>query len=108
LLNADVERKPAVQSLIEQKNALLVDVRSPGEFAAGHIAGAINVPLDRLPQEVAQTLPEKNQPLVVYCLSGARSGVAVQWLQQNGYAQAVNGGGVSALALQLGRTVQRL
>jgi rhodanese-related sulfurtransferase len=51
LLNADVERKPAVQSLIEQKNALLVDVRSPGEFAAGHIAGAINVPLDRLPQE---------------------------------------------------------
>ncbi|MDD2608426.1 MAG: rhodanese-like domain-containing protein [Giesbergeria sp.] len=93
---------------MEQKNSLLVDVRSPGEFAAGHLAGAINLPLDQLTQAAAHALPDQNQPLVVYCLSGARSGIAVQWLQQNGYAQAVNGGGISALALQLGCAVQRL
>lgn len=97
-----------MQNQIDVENCLLVDVRSPGEFAAGHVAGAINVPLDRLTQEAAHTLPDKSQPLLVYCLSGARSGMAVQWLQQTGYAQAVNGGGVSTVALQLGRAVQRL
>ncbi len=97
-----------MQSLIEEKNGLLVDVRSPGEFAAGHVAGAINLPLDQLADNVARALPDLHQPLLVYCLSGARSGVAVQWLQQMGYTQAVNGGGVSAVALQLGRALQRL
>ncbi len=97
-----------MQSLIEEKNALLVDVRSPGEFAAGHVAGAVNLPLDQLAENAACALPDLHQPLLVYCLSGVRSGVAVQWLQQMGYTQAVNGGGVSAVALQLGRAVQRL
>lgn len=91
-----------------QENWALVDVRSPGEFAAGHVPGSINVPLDRLEQELAVLFPDKDKPLLVYCLSGARSGMAVQWLQQIGYHQAVNGGGVGAVALQLGRNLQRL
>lgn len=94
--------------LIDKENCLLLDVRSPGEFAAGHVAGAINLPLDRLTQEVSVHCPDKEQPMLVYCLSGARSGMAVQWLQQTGYAHAVNGGGVSAVALELGRPIQRL
>lgn len=59
-----------------QENWALVDVRSPGEFAAGHVPGSINVPLDRLEQELAVLFPDKDKPLLVYCLSGARSGMA--------------------------------
>lgn len=97
-----------MRDLIDKENGVLLDVRSFGEFAAGHVAGAINLPLDRLTQEVSALCPEKEKPLVVYCLSGARSGMAVQWLQQTGYTQAINGGGVSTVALQLGRPIQRL
>lgn len=97
-----------MQGFIEQENSLLVDVRSSAEFAAGHVAGAINLPLDQLADSATDALPDLHQPLLVYCLSGMRSGVAVQWLQQMGYTQAVNGGGVSTVALQLGRAVQRL
>ncbi len=97
-----------MQNRNDQEKWALVDVRSPGEFAAGHVAGAINVPLDQLEQSLAGLFPDKDQPLLVYCLSGARSGMAVQWLQQIGYKQAINGGGVGAVALQMGRALQRL
>lgn len=70
----------------------IVDVRRPDEFAQGHIAGAILMPLDGLPQTFSK-LP-KTGKLIVYCRSGHRSGQAVQFLQQHGYKNAVsmNGG----------------
>lgn len=86
---------------------LVVDVRSPGEFAAGHVAGSINLPLDSLAQQAAPALPHRDQPMVLCCLSGARSGMAVQWLRTQGYSQVSNGGGVSSVALQLGRPIER-
>lgn len=85
---------------------LVVDVRSPGEFAAGHVAGSINLPLDRLAQQARTALPQRDQTLVLCCLSGARSGMAVQWLRSQGYSNAVNGGSVGSVALQLGRRVE--
>ena len=86
---------------------VLVDVRSPIEFASGHVQGAINLPLDRFTTDAPALLPEKAAPLVLYCVSGARSEMAAQWLRQLGYTQVTNGLSVGAVALQTGRSIQR-
>lgn len=71
---------------------VLVDVRQPDEFAAGHIEGAVLMPLDTLEANLSR-LP-KNVKLVVYCRSGHRSAKAVSILMTHGYERAVslNGG----------------
>lgn len=63
--------------------ALLVDVRSPGEFAGGHLAGAINVPVGEMGSR-AKDLVKKGKPIVVYCASGMRSGAAAAQLKSAG------------------------
>jgi rhodanese-related sulfurtransferase len=71
--------------LINQEKALLIDVREPDEFAAGHAAGARNVPLGAI--DGAKGLPSnKAQPLVVLCASGSRSTRAVAMLRKAGYS----------------------
>ena len=79
---------------------LIIDVRSPQEYATGHIRGAINVPYDRIAQQIG-TLDglEKTTPILLYCLSGARSAVACSILAQLGFSDVVNGGSLSALLL---------
>ncbi len=86
---------------------LLIDVRSPGEFASGHLAGAINVPLDQLQHRIGRTVPDVATPLLLYCASSARSAFACGLLQQLGYTQVSNGGGVGLLAMQLQRAIVR-
>lgn len=85
---------------------LVVDVRSPGEFANGHVEGSINLPLDAFMEQAPAALPDRNAPLVLCCLSGARSGMAAQWLRSQGYSQVSNGGAVGTVALQLGRRIE--
>lgn len=68
---------------LKTAGALLVDVRGPDEFARGHVAGALNIPLERLDAEVG-TLKER--PVLVYCHSGARSQIATHKLGQYGIA----------------------
>jgi len=70
------------------KKFVLVDVREPGEFSAGHIEGATLIPLGTLSGEFAR-LP-KDVPLVVYCRSGHRSAKAVAFLLAHGYGKAVS------------------
>ena len=96
-----------MRSATQPPHPLVVDVRSPGEFASGHVAGSINLPLDSLTQQAATVLPQRDLPMVLCCLSGARSGMAVQWLQAQGYSQVTNGGGAGSVALQLGRPIVR-
>ena len=62
----------------------LIDVRTPEEFASGHIAGAINIAVDTLDQHLSEV--PKDQPVVVYCHSGNRSYVACRILAQYGYS----------------------
>lgn len=88
-------------------NALVIDVRSPGEYASGHVQGAINLPLDRFAQEIGHVAPDKSMPVMMYCLSGIRSGGACRLMQQLGYQQVVNGGSVGAVALKLNRSIER-
>lgn len=70
--------------------AFLVDVRTPAEFAAGSVKGAVNIPLDRVRQQLAQFKGKKH--IVVFCRSGNRSGQAKAILEQNGFQQVWNGG----------------
>jgi phage shock protein E len=64
--------------------AHLVDVRTPDEFMAGHIPGAVNIPLQELEHRLRELEP-KGQPVVVYCRSGSRSGSAARLLESAGY-----------------------
>jgi rhodanese-related sulfurtransferase len=65
--------------------ARLVDVRTPGEFAAGHIPGAINIPVQQLESRLGELEP-KDTAIVVYCRSGSRSGNAAGMLKNAGFA----------------------
>lgn len=87
-------------------NAVLVDVRTESEFNAGHIAGALSIPLNRIHLEIAQAVPDRATPLLLYCRSGARSGSACTILHKMGYEQVANGGGMDGLSLSLHRTAR--
>lgn len=77
-------------------NTTIVDVRTLEEYAVEHIPSAINIPLDQVAQRINE-FKEMPQPIIVYCRSGNRSGIAVSILKQNGIADAVNGGGLDDL-----------
>ena len=77
-------------------NTTIVDVRTPEEYAVEHIPSAINIPLDQVAQRINE-FKEMPQPIIVYCRSGNRSGIAVSILKQNGIVDAVNGGGLNDL-----------
>ncbi len=84
--------------LINREDALVVDVRDPGEYGAGHILGAKNMPLSRIEDGGAELAPKrKDKPVIVYCDSGNRSAKAAAALRSKGYARAVNlSGGLGA------------
>lgn len=84
----------AAVQLINREKAVVVDVCEPAEYAVGHVAGARNVPLGRLEQQLAATVKNKALPLVLVCQSGARSGRAVALAKKLGYenAQSLAGG----------------
>jgi len=83
-----------IKQILEDGGALL-DVRTPQEFAGGALPGALNVPLNGIPN-VLETLP-KDQPVLLYCRSGARSGMAQRFLAQEGF-DAHNIGGYAQFA----------
>lgn len=77
----------------------IVDVRTPEEFSEGHVSGAINIPLDQVQQRL-QEFKEMPTPIVAYCRSGNRSGMAVSLLKQNGINDVINGGGLDDMLQQ--------
>jgi rhodanese-related sulfurtransferase len=81
----------AAEALAYLKNgALVIDVRSPGEFSSGHLAKAINIPLDEIESALPKRVKDKNQVLLLHCASGMRSGMAKCKLKGMGYASAYN------------------
>ncbi|MDD5308036.1 MAG: rhodanese-like domain-containing protein [Deltaproteobacteria bacterium] len=74
-----------------QAGALIVDVRSPGEYADGHYDGAINIPVDELDARLAELGP-KDRAVVVYCRSGHRSAKAKARLDAAGFTDVTDGG----------------
>ncbi|MGF2412044.1 rhodanese-like domain-containing protein [Ferruginibacter sp.] len=75
---------------IINEGAFLVDVRTPGEFAEGHVKGSVNIPLDRVLNELVQFKDKKN--IIVFCRSGGRSSQAKAILEQNRISNVINGG----------------
>ena len=73
---------------------LLVDVRTPEEYASGHIAGSVNIPVQELGNRLAEV--SKDQPVVVYCRSGNRSAQAASILESAGYTGVYDLGGIGA------------
>jgi phage shock protein E len=64
----------------------VVDVRTADEFASGHVPGAVNIPYDQLPGRAAEIGPPST-PVVLYCRSGRRSGIAIDALQKAGFSK---------------------
>lgn len=73
------------------RGAIIIDVRTPQEFATGNIKGSINIPISVLLHKVAGL--DKDKPIIVYCASGARSASAKAFLKHQGFTEVHNGGG---------------
>lgn len=86
-------------ALAHLKNgALVIDVRSPGEFNSGHLLNAINLPLEKIETALPLRVKNRNQLLLLHCQSGMRSGIAKRRLTGLGYVNAFNLGSYARAA----------
>ncbi|MBS1647007.1 MAG: rhodanese-like domain-containing protein [Bacteroidetes bacterium] len=74
-----------------EKGAVIIDVRTKGEYAGGHLNNSINIPLNQL-AEVSKKVKNKEQVIITCCASGMRSASAKVSLKAQGYTQVYNGG----------------
>lgn len=91
--------KTDYSQLIKQ-GAVIVDVRSKGEFNGGHIKGSKNIPLNSIGQNLKK-VGDKNKPVITCCASGMRSASAKNILEAAGFTQVHNGGGWRTLQNKL-------
>ena len=84
----------AVNMMAQETGYIILDVRRPDEFAAGHIPNAINVPNESIGTDEIPELPNKDQLIMVYCRSGRRSKEASEKLVKLGYTNIVEFGGI--------------
>lgn len=92
------DRDPALAHKLVSEGAVLLDVRTPEEFASKHIDGAVNVPVDELETRKAEidklTGGDASKPIVVYCQSGGRAAQAKDALVSAGHTKVTNLGGI--------------
>jgi phage shock protein E len=81
------------------ENATIVDVRTPQEYAQGHYPGATNIPLHEVSLRIGE-FKNMQQPIVMYCRTGNRSGMATAILKQTGVSEVYKGGGLDELLQQ--------
>ena len=101
-LGGKVDKQADLAELIAA-GALLVDVRTPREFAGGHVKGAINIPVSSIAAGIQKKAKNKSKPIIVYCHSGARSGAAKKALLGAGYTNVVNAGSLHRIRGILGK-----
>ena len=80
-----VEAEIVKQAIEKTEACVILDVRTTGEFSRGKLQGSINCSVEQIGQSVESLIPNKKQKIYVYCLSGARSSVAVETMLQLGY-----------------------
>ena len=100
LLAACQDAQPPVDEGMLAKissGALIVDVRTPEEFAQGHFPGAINIPHEQIVEGLRSRQIEASEPVILYCRSGNRSGKAERALHAEGYVSARNAGSLDNL-----------
>jgi phage shock protein E len=86
--SGQISAKDALEKL--KVGALVIDVRSAGEFSSGHLPMAINIPLDEIETVLPSRVKDKSQVLLLHCQSGMRSGMAKSKLNGLGYTNAFN------------------
>jgi rhodanese-related sulfurtransferase len=79
-----------------KKGAIILDVRTKGEYQTGHIKGSVNIAVDSLNKNLSK-LSNKNKPIITCCASGMRSSSAKRILKSNGYTEVYNGGAWNSL-----------
>lgn len=91
-----------IQEIINNKNTVIIDVRTASEYRVSHYPGAINIPLDELPKHLNQ-LKTNNNPILLYCRSGNRSGIGMNFLHQQGLQEVYNVGGLNDMLFYLNK-----
>lgn len=89
-----MESVPSVGVNELNENTRILDVREDYEWEAGHIAGAVHIPVDEVPERIDELDPDED--LHVICRSGGRSSRVTQWLAHNGYSAVNVSGGMGA------------
>lgn len=96
LKGRNTERAPASSAMVVSPeddaahDVVLVDVRTPEEYCAGHKEGALNIPVDEVEQLAPQLLPDKNAVILLYCRTGKRADKAMETLRKMGYSHLEN------------------
>ncbi len=83
-----------------KEGAIIVDVRTSGEYNSGHIKGSVNIPVDKIANNAAK-LKAKKKPIITCCQSGSRSAMAKSILKGNGITDVYNGGPWSRLRAKI-------
>lgn len=86
----DISQTELMQRIKANQAGLILDVRSPQEYAEGHILGAINIPHDQLSSRLAEIGSYKGKEVVLYCASGGRVGIAAKTLQPAGFSKLLH------------------
>lgn len=96
LKGRNTEHAPASSAMVVSPeddaahDVVLVDVRTPEEYRAGHKEGALNIPVDEVEQLAPQLLPDKNAVILLYCRTGKRADKAMETLRKMGYSHLEN------------------
>ncbi len=99
-IHEESSKEEAMSVSNEQANEngpIVIDVRTPQEFAMGAYPDAVNIPLDDLTTRYDELGEDPNRDITLYCASGARSAYAQRFLMQVGYQNVKNGGGIAAM-----------
>ena len=85
-------QQEALLKRMENKDAsmIILDVRTPEEFAAGHITGAINIPYTHLPARLSELPDAGDKDIVIYCATGVRSERAAERMREQGYSRLLH------------------
>lgn len=86
--------------LLNEKSAVVIDVRSEAEFKSGNVKNSLNIPVENIADSL-EKIKEIQKPLVFCCLSGARSALAVEYLDGLGVSNIYNGGSWKTVKMQL-------
>jgi rhodanese-related sulfurtransferase len=88
--------------MLMSEGAVILDVRSHGEYVTGHIEGSINIPVNKLSENMNK-LKSKSKPVITCCATGSRSASAKGILESKGYARVINGGSWQRLEKKLNK-----
>jgi len=98
---ANTDHLQAAISALQNPNSVLIDVRTAAEFADGALPGAEQIDHAQIANRISVLAPDKDAPIVLYCRSGRRSGIAEDSLRALGYSNLINGGGYAELKVAL-------